>query len=84
MVMKDDEPADIAEFRSRREELKRERRRQKARDNLLLNDLDYGREVPPRLNPDVPDMVDQVKAGYAGLTVWILGFRHEIVALVDA
>jgi hypothetical protein len=38
----------------------------------------------PRLNPDVPDMFEWVKACYVGLTQRIVGFQDEIVALVDA
>ena len=84
MVSENNEPADLAGFRARRAALKEEHRRQKARDNLSLTAPDYGREIPPRLNPDVPDMVDRVKACYVGLTQWIVGFQDEIVALVDA
>lgn len=84
MVKKDDTPADLTSFRSRREELKRERRRLKARDNLHPTVPDYGREVPPGINPDVPDMVDQVKVCYVDLEQWIAGFEDEIVALVEA
>jgi hypothetical protein len=50
-----DEPADFAGFRARRAALKEERRRQKARDNFTAEAPDYGREIPPRLNPDVPE-----------------------------
>jgi hypothetical protein len=79
-----DEPADFAGFRARRAALKEERRRQKARDNFTAEAPDYGREIPPRLNPDVPDMVDRVKACYVGLTQWITGFQQEIAELADA
>lgn len=58
MVSDNDEPADLAAFRARREELKRERRRQKARYDFTVMAPHYGREIPPRLNPDIPDMVD--------------------------
>ena len=84
MVSDNDEPADFAAFRARRAALKEERRRQKARDNFTAEAPDYGREIPPRLNPDVPDMVDRVKACYVGLTRWIGDFQDEIVALVEA
>ena len=79
-----DEPADFAGFRARRAALKEERRRQKARDNFTAEAPDYGREIPPRLNPDVPDMVDRVKACYVGLTQWMTGFQQEIAESADA
>jgi hypothetical protein len=84
MVSENNEPADLAGFRARRAALKEERRRQKARDNLSLTAPDYGREIPPRLNPDVPDIVDQVKECFVGLTRWIAGFQHEITELADS
>ncbi|MGO9285722.1 MAG: hypothetical protein ACLP75_22830 [Mycobacterium sp.] len=84
MVSENNEPADLAGFRARRAALKEEHRRQKARDNFTAEAPDYGREIPPRLNPDILDMVDRVKACYLGLTQWIVGFQDEIVALVDA
>ena len=79
-----DEPADLAGFRARRAALKEERRRQKARDNFTAKAPDCRREIPPRLNPDVLDMVDQVKACYAGLTQWMTDFEQGIVDLADA
>ena len=79
-----DEPADFACFRARRAALKEERRRQKARDNFTAEAPDYGREIPPRLNPDVPDMVDRVKACYVGLTQWMTDFEQGIVNLANA
>jgi hypothetical protein len=82
MTSENDEPADLAGFRTRREALKQERRRQKARDNLSLTAPDYGREIPPRLNPDVPDMVDRVKSCYVSLTQEIDGFREGVAMLV--
>jgi hypothetical protein len=82
------EPADLGDFRARREEVKRERRGQKAVENLVekfftVDAPDYGLEIPPRLNPDVSDMLDRVKACYVGLTQRIVGFQDEIVALAD-
>ena len=44
----------------------------------------YGREIPPRLNPDVAEMIERVKSCYADLTQWIVSFQNEIVALIDA
>jgi hypothetical protein len=82
--IRNNEPADLASFRARREELKRERRRKKARDNFTAEAPDYGREIPPRLNPDIPDMVHRVKACYVGLTQWITDFRSDIAGLADA
>jgi hypothetical protein len=79
-----DEPADFAGFRARRAALKEERRRQKARDNFTGKAPDPCREIPPRLNPDVPDMVDRVKACYVGLTQWMTDFERGIVNLADA
>ena len=73
----------LAGFRARRAALKEERRRQKASDNFTAKAPDCGREIPPRLNPDVPDMVDQVKSCYAGLTKWIEEFQHVIAELRD-
>jgi hypothetical protein len=84
MASENNEPADLAGFRARREALKQERRRQKARDNLSLTAPDYGREIPPRLNPDVPDVVDRVKGCYVDLTQWITDFRRDIAELADA
>ena len=78
-----DKPAGLAGFRARRAALKEERRRQKASDNFTAKAPDCGREIPPRLNPDVPDMVDQVKSCYAGLTKWIEEFQHVIAELRD-
>ncbi len=69
---------------ARRAALKEERRRQKARDNFTAKAPDPGREIPPRLNPDAPDMVDRVKACYVGLTQWMADFERGIVNLADA
>ncbi len=44
----------------------------------------YGREIPPRLNPNVAEMIDQVKACCADLTRRIVGLQDEIVPLIDA
>jgi hypothetical protein len=49
-----------------------------------LMSVTYGREIPPRLNPNVAEMIDQVKACYADLTRRIVGLQDEIVALIDA
>lgn len=84
MVSKNGSPTDLAAFRLRRAEAKEQRRRQKARDNFLAASSDYGREIPPRLNPDVPDMIDQVRTCYVDLTQWINDFREKIVALLEA
>lgn len=83
MKSNDDRPVDLASLRAQLEAHHREGRRQTAFDNLRAAP-DYGREIPPRLNPDIPDMVDQVTACYVELTQSILGFQDEIVALVDA
>ena len=44
----------------------------------------YDRKIPPRLNPDVAEMIDRVKACYADLTQWIVDLQDEIVPLIDA
>jgi hypothetical protein len=78
------EPFDLTAFRSRHAALKEERRRQRARDNFSGWAPDYGREIPPRLNPDVPDMVEQVKACCFALTQAIEGFQERVAYLVAA
>jgi hypothetical protein len=80
MVSENNEPADLAGFRARREELKREHRRKKARDNFTPYAPDYGREIPPRLNPDVPDMVDRGQSQYVDLTHWLMGTGVSVSA----
>jgi hypothetical protein len=77
-------PLDLTAFRSRRAALKTERRRQRARDSLLPEAPDNGREIPPRINPDVPDMVDQVKGGYFDLTQAIQQFQEWVADLAAA
>ena len=82
MISDDNDPADLAGFRAQREERKRERRRQKAIDNLNLAASDYGLEIPPRLNPDIPDMVDRVKSCYVDITGWIRTFEEVVCSAV--
>lgn len=78
------EPADLAAFRGQRAAARLERRRRKASANFAKMSPDYGREIPPRLNSDVPDMIDQVKACYAILTQCICDFEDQIVSSVEA
>ena len=82
MVCDNDEPADLVGFRAQREERKRERRRQKAIDNLNLTAPDCGWEIPPRLNPDILDMVDRVKSCYVDITGWIRTFEEVVWSAV--
>jgi hypothetical protein len=75
---------DFKAFREQRAAEKVERRRENARRNLSPMAPDYGREIPPRINPDVPDMVDQINGCYFTLTQAVEGFQEEIADLVDA
>jgi hypothetical protein len=75
---------DLAAVRARREAFKQQRRRQQAGDNFSVTAPDCGRDIPPRTNPDVPDMVDQVKECCVDLTGWITAFQHEMTELGDA
>jgi len=84
VVSDNNEAADLAGFRAQREALKQEGRRQKACDNDTAYVPDYGREIPPWLNPDVADMVNRVTTCYVGLTQRIVGFQDEIAASVNA
>lgn len=77
-----DLPVDLAEFRAQREERERQRRRREVRDIGCAPD--YGRQVPPPLNPNIPDMVQKVRACYAVLAQGIFDFQDEIAALVAA
>jgi hypothetical protein len=74
-------PLDLAAFRSRRMAVKAERRQQRALENCSPVAPDYGREIPPRINPDVPDMVDRVKSGYFDLTEAIQRFQDWVADL---
>lgn len=79
-----DEPVDLANFRAQREARKEEHRRQKARDHVTAEFPDYGREIPPRVNPDVLDMLDEIKACYVSLTESIARFQDEVGSLAEA
>jgi hypothetical protein len=71
---------DLGGFRAWREERKRERRYGRA---FAAGAPDLGRRIPPPVNPDVYDMVDQVKACYFDLGRRIVSFQDEIVELTE-
>lgn len=79
-----DEPVDLAAFRAKREKRERERRRKKAAEEFTAFAPDYGRVIPPPLNPDVPGMVKKVKSCYEALIQWIVNFQNQIAELVAA
>lgn len=81
MMNQHDEPVDLAAFRAKREESQRRRKGRETRPGYAVN---YGRVIPPPLNPDVPKMVKEVKDCYSTLIEWIAGFKDEIAELAGA
>ena len=78
------DPSNLGAWRAKREELDRERRRQRAREEFTADAPDYGRVIPPPLNADIPGMVKDVKDCYDALTQWIVNFQNEVGELVGA
>src|SRR6478672_502741 len=58
------------------------------RDNAFFDckgrAIDYGRQIPPPLNPSVVAMVNLLLNGYDDLTAKIAEFRTKITELVEA
>ena len=55
--------------------------RQSKKPPPLPTHPDYGREIPPRLNPDVPAMVKWLKQGYRDILAGAAEFRQQIATL---
>lgn len=77
------ELVDLQTFREQRAAEKQQRREAK-RCNLSVMAPDYGREIPPRINPHVFDMVDQVQSCYVALIQAVEVFKQQVADLVAA
>ena len=59
MISDDNDPADLADFRARREE-----RRLEQWYKHVGRTPDYERQIPPRINPDTDNMIRQIEGCY--------------------
>ncbi len=78
-----DRPADLDRCRVQREETEREQRHRGVSQAFSRNAPDYGREIPPRINPDTSHMVSQVTSCMADLTVLMGVFQQEVSGLAQ-
>lgn len=74
-----DDPVDLAAFRTKLEERERMGNAREPRPGYAM---DYGRVIPPPLNPDISGMVKQVKDCDRALNRSIAVFQDEITELV--
>ena len=81
-----DKSADPTDIRARSKALVDEdrRRRTKIFEESDGTAPDYGRQIPPPLNPFVAGMVARLMDGYESATARIKGFQKEITELVEA
>lgn len=82
LITYDDDPVDLDAFRVARQERERERIRKEFRRSFPPEAVDYGRVVPPPLNANVPEMVQQITSCYTELSEAILGYQHDVTASV--